>query len=436
MTRRGPAALAAALMALGAAYGVSYHVDAGAGNDARDGLSPATAWRSLEKVNAVELQPGDRVLLKAGSVWTVALRPRGSGAAGRPIELDAYGEGPRPAIHGNGCAGGAVRLENPQHWRVRRLEITNRGGAEPRKVGLLVVNRGVGTLGDIEISDCAIHDVEGDLASYRDGKESGGIVLMVNIAKPAVSSRWENIRIERNTIRDVGRSGILMQSRWINRPGHPNSIWGGHGEYTASRGVRIAGNRLENIRGDGIVLWCVQGGVVESNFVRRANDNAFGQGHAGIWPYFCEDTVFQFNEVCETRTKFDGMAFDFDNGNQRCVYQHNYSHDNEGGFLNMCCDGYAEGNIARFNVSSNDGCAAGSRVILVHGNGNHNYRIHDNTIHFGRGDPPLFEQGAASTGSTIVLAHNVIVNAGTGSVRAAQGCRLEGNRYEGPGRLE
>ena len=428
--------LAALLLRCAGSPAADYHVDARSGDDARDGLSPATAWRSLEKAGAVALQPGDQLLLRAGSSWTGTLRPKGSGDAGRPVALDAYGEGPLPVIHGGGSAGGAVRLENQQHWRVRRLEITNRGGPEPRKVGLKVVNRGVGTLSDIEVSSCVIHDVEGDLADYRDGKESGAIVFLVEVGQRAVPSRWDGVRIEGNTIRDVGRSGILLQSHWINRPEHTNSSWRGLGDYTASTNVRIAGNRLENIRGDGIVLWCVQGGVVESNFVRRANDNALGQGHAGIWPYFCEDTVFQYNEVCETRTTFDGMAFDFDNGNRRCVYQYNYSHDNEGGFLNMCCDGYAEGNIARFNVSSNDGCAARSRVFLVHGNGNRGYRIHDNTILYGPGDPALFEQGAPSDGSSILFASNLIVNAGTGTVQAPPGCRFEGNRYRGPGRLE
>ena len=210
-------------------------------------------------------------------------------------------------------------------------------------------------------------------------------------------SRWDDIRIENNTIRDVTRNGILMQSQWINKPADPNSNWSGHGAYTPSTNVRIAGNRLERIGGDGIIPWCVKGAVIERNFVRQANNNSLKQGHAAVWPYFCEDVIFQFNEVCETKTKFDGMAFDFDNSNQRCIYQYNYSHDNEGGFLNMCCDGNANGNIARYNISQNDGCMAGSRVFLVHGHGNHDYQVYNNTIYAGDGNPAMFEQGADSS---------------------------------------
>ena len=209
----------------------------------------------------------------------------------------------------------------------------------------------------------------------------------------------------------------------------------GHGDYTASTNIRIAGNRLERIGGDGIVLWCVKGAIVEHNFVRQSNNNSLKQGHAAIWPYFCEDVVFQYNEVCETKTKFDGMAFDFDNSNQRCIYQYNYSHDNEGGFLNMCCDGNANGNIARYNISQNDGCLAGSRVFLVHGHGNHDYQVYNNTDLRRNGNPAMFEQGADSSGSSIVFQNNIFINAGTGTFLAPKGCRFERNLYFGSGHI-
>lgn len=422
-------------LALAALVGSSYHLDAVNGNDANDGLTPATAWRSLDKANATTLAPGDQLLLKSGCAWTGRLHPLGSGTAAAPIVLDRYGEGPLPAIHGGGLAGGAVLLADQQYWSIRHLEVTNRGTDVPRKMGLQLRNNCVGTLSGLEVRGCHIHDVVGVLDGYRDGKESGGLVLSINVAHPDTPSRWDGVKLEDNVIEDCTRNGILMQSMWINKPNDPNSNWKGLGPYTTSTGVRVAGNRLERIGGDGIILWCVAGSTVERNFVRQANCNTIKQGHAAIWPYFCEDVVFQYNEVCETRTKYDGMAFDFDNSNQRCVYQYNYSHDNEGGFLNMCCDGNANGNIARFNVSQNDGCLAGSRVFLVHGHGNHDYRVYNNTVYVGRGNPALFEQGADSAKSSILFQNNLFINTGTGSLKAPRGCRFERNLYWGHGSL-
>jgi hypothetical protein len=260
-------------------------------------------------------------------------------------------------------------------------------------------------------------------------------VFSITAAKLSSPSWWNEIRIENNTIHDVAREGILMQSLWINKPKDPNSSWAGHGAYTASTNVRISGNTLERIGGDGIIPWCLKGAVVERNVVRQSNNNTLGQGHAAIWPYFCESTVFQHNEVCGTKTKFDGMAFDFDNSNVDCIYQYNYSHDNEGGFLNMCCDGNANGNIARYNISQNDGCVAGSRVFLVHGHGNHGYQVYNNTICAGSGNPAMFEQGADSSGSSILFQNNIFINAGTGTFLAPKGCQFERNLYFGSGHI-
>ena len=436
MNRTFPILLAFLLAPLAMLHAASYHLDAEGGTDDGDGLTPATAWRSLAKASAFTFQPGDRLLLKAGSSLTGQLHPLGSGSAEHRITLDRYGQGAKPVIHGGGIASGAVLLENQERWSIRNLMVTNQGSPAPKKMGILIRNNAVGTLSGIEVKDCDIHDVVGDLADYRDGKESGGIVFYINVDDYSRPSRWDDIRVDNNTLRDVTRNGILMQSQWINKPKDPNSNWQGHGAYTTSTNIRIAGNRLERIGGDGIILWCAKGAVVERNFVRQANINSVKQGHAAVWPYFCEDVIFQYNEVCETKTKFDGMAFDFDNSNQRCIYQYNYSHDNEGGFLNMCCDGKANGNIVRYNVSQNDGCLAGSRVFLVHGHGNHNYQVYNNTIYVRNGNPAMFEQGADSSESLITFQNNIFINAGSGTFLAPKGCQFERNLYFGSGHIE
>src|SRR4051794_3159870 len=92
------------LSAIGSiANAATYHVDSRNGDDARDGLSSEHAWRTLAKINATTFAPGDRILLRAGSVWEGgALHPLGSGTAAAPIVLDREGEGPAPVIHGAG----------------------------------------------------------------------------------------------------------------------------------------------------------------------------------------------------------------------------------------------------------------------------------------------------------------------------------------------
>ncbi len=92
--------LALLLMALCLpARAVTYYVDP-AGNNANNGLSPQTAWRSLLKVGISAFQPGDVILFKRDGVWNEWLTPPSSGNATNLIKFDAYGTGRPPEFTG------------------------------------------------------------------------------------------------------------------------------------------------------------------------------------------------------------------------------------------------------------------------------------------------------------------------------------------------
>ncbi|MBF0595393.1 MAG: right-handed parallel beta-helix repeat-containing protein [Candidatus Omnitrophica bacterium] len=80
--------------------GVSYYVDALAGNDANSGMSAASPWKTLARVNRFSFQPGDHILLKKGCVWRESLTVSSSGIADFPVVVDAYGSGDDPVISG------------------------------------------------------------------------------------------------------------------------------------------------------------------------------------------------------------------------------------------------------------------------------------------------------------------------------------------------
>jgi hypothetical protein len=83
---------------------------AASGNDAHDGLSERSQWRTLDKVNAAALEPGDKVLFKRGDTWRGQLVAQ-SGEDGSPITYAAYGEGPKPLLLGS------VSCDDPRDWR-------------------------------------------------------------------------------------------------------------------------------------------------------------------------------------------------------------------------------------------------------------------------------------------------------------------------------
>lgn len=87
------------------ATGTTYYVDSKSGSDSNDGTSESKAFKKLDKVNALNLEPGDTVLLKKGSVFedqALQFTKEDSGTAEAPVKISTYGEGDRPQINTNG----------------------------------------------------------------------------------------------------------------------------------------------------------------------------------------------------------------------------------------------------------------------------------------------------------------------------------------------
>ena len=107
---------------------------------------------------------------------------------------------------------------------------------------------------------------------------------------------------------------------------------------------------------DALVEWNeVNGAVI------RCSDAA-----CGVWPFACDDTILQYNEVygCAPSGNGDGEAYDSDYNCDGTIFQYNYSHDNPDGFMRICNsneeDDYNRNTIVRYNVSVNDGSNLGS----------------------------------------------------------------------------
>ncbi len=348
----------------------TYYFDSAAGKDSNTGTAPASAWKTLAKVNATTFLPGDRILLKSGSVWQGQLWPKGSGAEGRPIIIDMYGGGVKPVINGAGRAEDAVLLKNQEYWEMQNLEITNTGSTRELRRGVHVALENFGEAHHLYVRALTIHDVNGTDKE----KVNGGIdYTSAGWHKP---SRFIDLRIEHNQIYHVDRSGIYGESdRWERSKWYP------------SLGVVVRGNLLSDIGGDGIVVVATDGAVVEHNIVGHANQRSEGY-NAAIWPWSADNTLIQYNEAYGTKSQRDGEGFDSDWNSKNTVIQYNYSHDNDGGFLLICNDGSQKpevsagnvGTIVRYNISENDR----TRGINI-GGPVKNSLIYNNTIFVGPG---------------------------------------------------
>ena len=74
-----------------AAEGRTYYVSA-SGDDGASGLTEATAWKSLDKINSSTFSPGDRILLRGGDTWHGQLRLNGSGNGSKQAQHHQQGQ--------------------------------------------------------------------------------------------------------------------------------------------------------------------------------------------------------------------------------------------------------------------------------------------------------------------------------------------------------
>ena len=352
----------------------TWYVDFPTGQDTNVGTSATQPWQTLDKVNATRFQPGDRILFRAGQTWTGQLAPKSSGLEGAPIVIDRYGAGPKPRIDGQGRVQDVVRLYNVQQIQVHNLEVTNHGAAPAKRIGVHIFLDNFGTANHIVIAGLYIHDVNGTNGSGDNSKDNGGIIFRTVGDK--VPSRFDGLIIERNLIRTVDRSGIAADSyHW------PRTRW------FPSLHVVIRDNYVDDVGGDGIVPWATDGALVEHNIVRNCNRRA-GSYNAGIWPWSTDNSLFQLNEASLTRTTLDGEGFDSDFNSRNTLFQYNYSHDNEGGFMLICTPGKSNprenigntGTEIRYNISRNDR----ARGFNLSGGVEHT-SVHDNAIYVGHG---------------------------------------------------
>ncbi len=324
-----------------------YYADSVHGRDTNDGKSAAHPWRTLGRINAGVFAPGDAILLRAGSRWNSFLAPGGSGAAGKPITLKAYGAGPKPSLDAAGLSLATLSLHNGEYWDIGGLDIANRAPAPvPTLCGVKVREDDFGVAHGIRLHALDIHDVRGSNVK----SEGGGSGIDCSSGGGKVKTRYDGLTIADCRLTRTDRNGITLGAYYA-RP-----------EWPLSTHVVIRGNTLLDIGGDGIVPIGCDGCIIEHNTLHggrmRAEDYA-----AGIWPWSCDNTVVQFNEVSGMRGTKDGQGYDSDYNCRNTLFQYNFSHDNDGGFMLICDDGGQKppwnignsGTVVRYNISVNDG---------------------------------------------------------------------------------
>lgn len=406
----------------GSAFSQSVHyLDCDKGNDALDSLTPESAWKTLTHVNEFIFHAGDSLLIKRGVTCTGLLAPKGSGTAGQPITLGAYGTGPLPRIIGTGQMAG-LRLHDQQYWEIEHLNIT---GGDP--YGIFITGS-VPHLQHFRITDVVVHDVTGQPKT----KQTGLLVIGANEKAPTI---FDDIVIDGVTAYNTTQwAGIIVTAGVYAAPGSPRGS-----------DVTIRNSIVHDVAGDGILLSLAKKGLIEHNVAWNTgmqHTESIGTPNA-IWEWECDDCTVQYNEgFFSDSPGVDGGVFDIDWGCHNNVVQYNFAHDSQGYCASVFGAGGEPGSstnsILRRNLCVNNGRSPrlaqrqGAIYLSTWNNGHlSGVQIYNNTILW---DPPpdapaLVNEAEIDPGAPRLFSNNLIVSRSPLLVRSMTSLQLDGNQY-------
>lgn len=300
------------------ATGTTYYVDSENGNadENATGTSKSDAFKTLEQVNAVNLQPGDQVRFKKGSVFNgeaLHFTKEDSGSADAPVVISTYGDesAARPQINTNGQGrwnlnygnpldnqnhkwkgevSSCILIEDTEYIEINGLELTNNRATDkvPKtdsngnvrdyndayamdRTGVAGVAKDNGTVDHIVLNDLYIHDVTGNV--YNKHMTNGGIYFIMekptNEATTGVA-RYNDVKIKNCYLDTVNRWGIAVGytyqwGRFTNASLSDEVM----STYGASK-VVIENNYLNNVGGDAITTMYCDNPLIQYNVSENA----------------------------------------------------------------------------------------------------------------------------------------------------------------------
>ena len=349
------------------------------GNDYNDGMSPATPWKTIAKVNSEKFSGGQSILFEGGETFRGNLTIHDSGTSEALITVGSYGTGMATI---NAGAGNGVYTYDAGYVEVRDLIVVG-GWDETSQSG----NSGAGILYDTDLNNNAhlgaVYVHHCNVSGFR----NGGIVIDSS-PSDRTQSGYDMVKISDNTVHDNGALGITTAGNEAPSGDETycfTSVWIGNNTVYNNYGVKA---HTSGHTGDGIVVGQAGGGFVQHNIAY--NNGWYSVSNAGgpaaIWCWDSKDLTFQ-NNIAHgngSGNNLDGDGFDLDGGAVHCTMQYNYSYDNKGaGYLTWEFGNtrVSNGNnTVRYNVSQNNGTTGDYGEIHTGPNCNNN-RYYNNTLY-------------------------------------------------------
>lgn len=300
------------------ATGTTYYVDSENGNANKNatGTSKGDAFKTLKQVNAVNLQPGDQVRFKRGSVFNgeaLHFTKEDSGSADASVVISTYGDesAARPQINTNGQGrwnlnygnpldnqnhkwkgevSSCILIEDTEYIEINGLELTNNRATDKvpetdsngnvrdyndayamDRTGVAGVAKDNGTVDHIVLNDLYIHDVTGNV--YNKHMTNGGIYFIMekptNEATTGIA-RYNDVQIKNCSLDKVNRWGIAVGYTYQWSQFTTGALSDATMAKYGSSNVVIENNYLNHVGGDAITTMYLDRPMVQYNVSENA----------------------------------------------------------------------------------------------------------------------------------------------------------------------
>lgn len=342
------------------AISVTYYFDSVNGSDLNQGISSEKPFRTLNKINEIDFNSGDSILLSNGSYFNGNIKLIDK----NDIHISNYNnqEKTYPIINSKGHIAG-VYIENSSNISVSNIQVTANGGGVIEeyenlstnkitdkaimRAGILVNVSKKKIFKNILIDNVIVSNVFfEDLGFKRDPSEvrtsmgTQAYGFGIRFFNSSQSGSIEGIIVSNCFIENVGHTGIKMTSSIGKR----------------FKNIEVSNNRLLRTGGPSIQFSRVEDLHVYGNEVKFSGSpddtRKWGRG-SGLWTWGSSNVLIEKNSFMYANGPADSAGVHIDFNCDNVIIQHNLSVGNAGGFIEILGNNY---NCSyRYNISVNDG---------------------------------------------------------------------------------
>ena len=342
------------------AISVTYYFDSVNGSDLNQGISSEKPFRTLNKINEIDFNSGDSILLSNGSYFSGNIKLIDK----NDIHISNYNnqEKTYPIINSKGHIAG-VYIENSSNISVTNIQVIANGGGVIEeyenlstnkitdkaimRAGILVNVSKKKIFKNILIDNVIVSNVFfEDLGFKRDPSEvrtsmgTQAYGFGIRFFNSSQSGSIEGIIVSNCFIENVGHTGIKMTSSIGKR----------------FKNIEVSNNRLLRTGGPSIQFSRVEDLHVYGNEVKFSgspdDSRKWGRG-SGLWTWGSSNVLIEKNSFMYANGPADSAGVHIDFNCDNVIIQHNLSVGNAGGFIEILGNNY---NCSyRYNISVNDG---------------------------------------------------------------------------------